>query len=214
MFDLSISRKNVAWGGLCLVFIFFLEGMILSLFAAGFIAFSMLSNALFEKINNIAVIAIMVSCFALVASYFHGPYLTMCMIGSFVALFLCTSVVYLLTSDMVIAVWITVITLLACSFLPVHFYHYAHIAWFACIGLVSYLKFKMLKIKSYQLYEYIQNSITKFDLLTFFILLLSSLFLAVLCGEHFWALDAYHPIYELSIGQSGFIACARFILQW
>ncbi len=204
MFDLSICRKNIiSWSIASLVFIFLIEGITLTLFASGLFLFSYFFYFISKKINNnMVLIGVMISIYSLVSYLFHGPYLTICILGLFLSLLISGIAANLFIKDGIIALWSIVVALIGCSFLPPNLYIYVTFGWFIGIALLFFLKFEKLKKNTIYFYEYINNSINWFDLLTIFILLFSALLLFISKGSYFWALDKHHPIYELSIGQS------------
>ncbi|MFC1894373.1 hypothetical protein ACFLYH_00305 [Candidatus Dependentiae bacterium] len=204
MFNISFSRKNIiTWGIACLTFIFLVKGITLSLFAAGLLLFSSFFYFISKKINNnVVLIGIMASLFSLMSWFFHGSYLTVCILALFIALLISWSAAHLLIQDGIVALWSVVISLIECSFSPPNLYIYITLGWFIGVALLFFLKYEKLKTNTRYFYEYINNSISWLDLLTMFILLCSMLLLLISKGGCFWALDSHHPFYELSIGQS------------
>ena len=144
----------------------------------------------------------MISIFSLISLIVQGPYLTASILILFFSLVLSFNAMYILFKDTISSLWFIIVILLGISFLSPSLQIYASIGWLVIIGLISVLKFGKSKINGKFFLDYIRLTISWFDLLTYFLLLLAALLLAAWKGGYFWAIDMHHPIYELSIGQS------------
>lgn len=203
MFDLSLSRKNIAWGAAALLFSFLFQGLLVNLFAAGLLLFSSTFYWFSRKFNNnLSLAGLITGLFFLTSLVFHGPYLTTCIFVLLFVLLLSFNALRMLIKDQVAALWIILVALLGMSFLTANLQVYMTIGWLVCMSMISILKFENSKINTKLFLDYIRFSLGWFDLLTCFLLLSSAVLLAVCKNGSFWAIDLHHPIYELSIGQS------------
>ena len=203
MFDLSFSKKNFTWGGAAVLFVFLFQGLLVSIFAAGLLLFSSAFYWFSKKLNNnLCLTGLIAALFFLTSLVFHGPYLTTCIFILLFALILSFNALRMLIKDQVVALWIILVVLLGMSFVPSSLQVYATIGWLACMSMISIFKFENSKTNIKLFLDYVKFSLSWFDVLTCFLLLLPAVLLAVCKNGYFWAIDLHHPIYELSIGQS------------